>query len=90
MDLVEQLADLVATGTFDYIVIEASGICEPEPIARTICSMPSLEERYQRGGVPRLDCICTVVDALRLKKRIRLRRRPHGQETSTRTTSKTL
>ena len=67
MDLVEQLADLVAAGTFDYIVIEASGICEPEPIARTICSMPSLEERYQRGGVPRLDCICTVVDALRLK-----------------------
>lgn len=67
MDLVEQLSDLVAAGTFDYIVIEASGICEPEPIARTICSMPSLEERYQRGGVPRLDCICTVVDALRLK-----------------------
>lgn len=67
MDLVEQLSDIVATHNFDYIVIEASGICEPAPIAQTICTMPGLEARYTRGGVPQLDCIVTVVDALRMK-----------------------
>lgn len=67
MDLVEQLAGIVNTGKFDYIVIEASGICEPEPIAQTICSMPRMEARFTAGGVPRLDSIVTVVDALRLK-----------------------
>lgn len=67
MDLVEQIADLAATGKFDYIVIEASGICEPAPIAQTICSIPLMEEKYNRGAVPRLDCIATVVDALRLR-----------------------
>ncbi len=67
MDLVEQLSDIVATGRFDYIVIEASGICEPAPIAQTICSMPNMEAKYTRHGLPRLDCIATVVDALRMK-----------------------
>jgi len=67
MDLVEQIADLVATGDFDYIVVEASGVCEPAPIAQTICSIPRMEAKYRRGGVPRLDCIVTVVDALRLQ-----------------------
>lgn len=67
MDLVEQLAEITATGKFDYIVIEASGICEPAPIAQTICSIPSMAEEYHRAGMPRLDCIATVVDALRLK-----------------------
>jgi len=67
MDLVQQLADIAETGKFDYIVVEASGICEPEPIARTICSIPNMGEEYTRGGVPRLDCIATVVDALRMK-----------------------
>lgn len=67
MDLIEQIADLAATGSFDYIVIEASGICEPAPIAQTICSIPVMEEYYNRGAVPRLDCIVTVVDALRMK-----------------------
>ncbi len=67
MDLIEQIADLAATGKFDYIVIEASGICEPAPIAQTICSIPVMEEYYNRGAVPRLDCIVTVVDALRMK-----------------------
>lgn len=66
-DLVEQLRDLLATGRFDYIVIEASGICEPEPIARTICSMATMADDYTRNTAPRLDCIATVVDALRLK-----------------------
>lgn len=67
MDLVEQLAGIVNTGKFDYIVIEASGICEPEPIAQTICSMPRMEARFTSAGVPKLDSIVTVVDALRLK-----------------------
>lgn len=67
MDLVQQLADIAATGKFDYIVIEASGICEPAPIAQTICSIPLMGERYNHGGTPVLDCIATVVDALRLR-----------------------
>lgn len=67
MDLVEQLSEITSAGTFDYIVIEASGICEPAPIAQTICSIPNMEAKYTRHGVPRLDCIATVVDALRLK-----------------------
>lgn len=65
-DLMEQLSDLVQQN-FDYIVIEASGICEPEPIAQTICSMPAIAPNLTRHGVPVLDCIVTVVDALRLK-----------------------
>ncbi len=67
MDLVEQLRDIVAEQRFDYIVIEASGICEPAPIAQTICSIPTLGPQYITKGVPRLDCITTVVDALRMK-----------------------
>ena len=67
MDLVEQLRDITSSGKFDYIVIEASGICEPEPIARTICSIPAMAQEYEFKGLPRLDCICTVVDALRMR-----------------------
>ena len=67
MDLVEQLKDIVNEKRFDYIVIEASGICEPAPIAQTICSIPTLGPQYVVNGVPRLDCITTVVDALRMK-----------------------
>lgn len=67
MDLIEQLSEIIAQHKFDYIVIEASGICEPEPIAQTICSMPTLEEKYTRHGLPRLDCVVTVVDALRMQ-----------------------
>lgn len=67
MDLVKQLEDLAATGQFDYIVIEASGICEPAPIAQTICAIPQMAVDYVRNGLPVLDCIVTVVDALRLK-----------------------
>ena len=66
MDLVEQLDELTRDGRFDYIVIEASGICEPAPIAQTICSIPSLG--YCNGGpIARMDCIATVVDALRMQ-----------------------
>ena len=67
MDLVQQLSDLANIGNFDYIVIEASGICEPEPIAQTICSMPNMGEEFNRTATVRLDCITTVVDALRLR-----------------------
>lgn len=42
MDLVKQLDDIMAMQKFDYIVIEASGICEPAPIAQTICSIPHM------------------------------------------------
>ena len=64
MDLVEQIDDIMKLERFDYIVIEASGVCEPAPIAQTICSISSMENTY--GGC-RLDCIVTVVDALRLQ-----------------------
>lgn len=67
MDLVKQLHDLIALHCFDYIVIEASGICEPAPIAQTICSFPSMEAEFTKDGIPYLDCIVTVVDALRMK-----------------------
>lgn len=67
MDLVEQLRDIMAMQKFDYIVIEASGICEPEPIAQTICSMADMAPEVTKYGVPYVDCIVTVVDALRLK-----------------------
>ena len=67
MDLVAQLADLTSARKFDYIVVEASGICEPAPIAQTISTMPALAPQAVRGGAPYVDCIVTVVDALRMK-----------------------
>lgn len=67
MDLVEQLTEIASSGKFDYIVIEASGICEPAPIAQTITAIPQMEEKYSAGILPRLDCIATVVDALRMQ-----------------------
>lgn len=66
-DLIEQMGDILKMQRFDYIVIEASGICEPEPIAQTLCSIPSLGGMYTQYGTCRLDCITTVVDALRLQ-----------------------
>jgi G3E family GTPase len=67
MDLVQQLQDLIELQRFDYIVIEASGICEPAPIAQTICSIPQMAPQVTENGYPRLDCIVTVVDALRMR-----------------------
>ncbi len=76
MDLVQQINDIIAEDRFDYIVIEASGICEPAPIAQTICSIPSINMQAlaQRGmhpdpstPMPVLDSIVTVVDVLRMK-----------------------
>ena len=68
MDLVEQLRDITRMRRFDYIVIEASGICEPGPIAQTICQIPEMgEEVIDNDTFLRLDCIVTVVDALRMR-----------------------
>ena len=67
MDLVKQITDIISLQRFDYIVIEASGICEPDPIAQTICSIPSMGGPYTKNGIPRLDCVVTVVDALRMQ-----------------------
>ncbi len=66
MDLARQLCDIAASNRFDYIVIEASGICEPLPIAQTICSIPYMEGDFVGESIPVLDCITTVVDALRM------------------------
>ena len=66
-DLIEQLADLVQSQKFDHIIIEASGICEPVPIAQTISFM---EEEFNRQGLPKfykLDAIVSVTDVLRLR-----------------------
>ena len=65
-DLMQQVSDLM-NQKFDYIVIEASGICEPEPIARTLCSMPLMAPDLTKYAEPRLDAIVSVVDALRLQ-----------------------
>ena len=67
MDLVEQLNEITSQKKFDYIVIEASGICEPAPIAQTLCSIPQIVTNYAGHDLPRLDCIVTVVDALRMR-----------------------
>ena len=67
MDLIAQLHDLAAQHAYDYIVIEASGICEPAPIAQTLCSYPQMVPQFVQDGLPVLDCVCSVVDALRLR-----------------------
>ena len=66
-DLINQLHNLAAQKVYDYIVIEASGICEPAPIAQTICSYPQMVPQFAQDGMPVLDCICSVVDALRIR-----------------------
>lgn len=67
MDLVQQLSEIVAQNRFDYIVIEASGICEPAPIAQTISVYPQMYPEYAKNGIAKLDAIVTVCDALRLR-----------------------
>lgn len=67
MDLVQQLSDIASMQKFDYIVIEASGICEPAPIAQTISAYPDMYPEYAKKGIARLDAIVTVVDALRMR-----------------------
>lgn len=65
VDLMNQITDLIKTGKFDYILIEASGICEPLPIAQSISVLEGkVDKRYP--AICRLDNIVTVVDALRM------------------------
>ena len=66
-DLIDQIFELTKLQSFDYILIEASGICEPEPIAQTICQIPELGGNFTKYGTVRMDCIVTVVDALRMR-----------------------
>lgn len=66
MDLVQQLNEIVSQQKFDYIVIEASGICEPAPIAQTICAYPQMYPDLIKKGKATLDSIVTVVDARRM------------------------
>lgn len=66
MDLIQQLNEIVSQQKFDYIVIEASGICEPAPIAQTICAYPQMYPDLAKNGKAILDSIVTVVDARRM------------------------
>ena len=65
-DLLNQIIDILKTGKFDYILIEASGICEPLPIAQTISFLEDNLEKQAGRKICRLDNVVTVVDALRL------------------------
>lgn len=67
VDLMQQIVDLIKTGKFDYILIEASGICEPMPIAQTITALAEDAEQYGLPRICRLDNLVTVVDAMRLR-----------------------
>ena len=67
VDLMQQITDLVKTGKFDYILIEASGICEPLPIAQTITALAEDAAQYGLPTICRLDNLVTVVDAMRLR-----------------------
>ena len=82
-DLIQQLTEITSRQKFDYIVIEASGICEPEPIAQTICSLPALGFEFVKNGIPMLDCVVTVVDAMRMESEFACGedlRKPHLDE----------
>lgn len=66
-DLIEQVMQLAESANFHYIIIEASGICEPEPIAQTLCAISSTDRGANSDVTVSLDCICSVVDTLRLR-----------------------
>lgn len=67
VDLMQQIADIISTKKFDYILIEASGVCEPLPIAQTITVLSEESAKYGLPEICRLDNVVTVVDALRLR-----------------------
>jgi G3E family GTPase len=66
VDLMQQIVDIIKTQKFDYILIEASGVCEPLPIAQTITVLSESTEEYGLPKICRLDNVVTVVDSLRL------------------------
>lgn len=55
-DLVKQIEGLIKTKKYDYILIEASGVCEPMPIAQAIMQISN----------GKLDNVVSVVDARRM------------------------
>ena len=65
-DLIEQILGLVKQQKFDYILIEASGICEPIPIAQTISMLDGSYNDPRLPKLCRLDNVVSVVDAARL------------------------
>lgn len=67
VDLMQQIADIISTKKFDYILIEASGVCEPLPIAQTITVLSEESAKYGLPEICRLDNVVTVVDSLRLR-----------------------
>ena len=67
VDLMQQIVDIIKTKKFDYILIEASGVCEPLPIAQTITVLSDQTAQYGLPQICRLDNVVTVVDALRLR-----------------------
>lgn len=67
VDLMQQIVDIIKTRKFDYILIEASGVCEPLPIAQTITVLSEQTEQYGLPKICRLDNVVTVVDSLRLR-----------------------
>ena len=66
VDLMNQIVELASSGRFDYILIEASGICEPGPIAGTICMLDGSDPSFNLPAVAYLDSITTIVDAKRM------------------------
>ena len=66
VDLMKQIIDLAKSNRFDYILIEASGICEPGPIAGSICMLDGTEKSVNLPAVAYLDNVTTVVDAKRM------------------------
>jgi len=74
VDLMKQIAEIIKTKKFDYILIEASGVCEPLPIAQTITVLSDETQKYGLPKICRLDNVVTVVDSLRLRDEFHLRR----------------
>lgn len=74
VDLMKQIAEIIKTKKFDYILIEASGVCEPLPIAQTITVLSDETEKYGLPQICRLDNVVTVVDSLRMRDEFHLRR----------------
>ena len=66
VDLMKQIIELCKSGKFDYILIEASGICEPAPIAGSICMLDGSGQSQGLPPVAYLDNVTTVVDAKRM------------------------
>lgn len=66
VDLMKQIISLAQSKRFDYILIEASGICEPGPIAGSICMLDGTDPSVNLPAAAYLDNITTVVDAKRM------------------------